>query len=156
MKQSGAYRNLANQRWFFKTKIPLHHCALPYSVGFRNPSRTNCPNWTANSRTSGTNFGLCPMADAKLNHCFRVGSAKAEHLDLAPVVLALLCPVGPGKVWVPVIFPLPLLTSRLLGTGLLRPVHPSPVNLCPVPVWVKPPGTGQSAKSQPTRPQAEI
>ena len=32
-------------------------------------SWTNCPNWTANSRTSGTFFGLCPMADAKLNPC---------------------------------------------------------------------------------------
>ena len=30
------------------------HCPLPYSVHFRKSSRTNCPNWTANSRTSGT------------------------------------------------------------------------------------------------------
>ena len=36
---------------------------------------------------------------------FRIGSAKADHLDLAPVALALLCPVGAGKVRVPVIFP---------------------------------------------------
>ena len=63
------YRNLAYQRSFFKTKILLHHCALLYSVHFWKSSRTNCPNCTANSQTSGTIFGLCLMADAKLNPC---------------------------------------------------------------------------------------
>ena len=48
----------------------MHHCALPYSVHLWKSSRTNCPNWTANSWTSGTIFGLCPMADAKLNPCW--------------------------------------------------------------------------------------
>ena len=52
-------------------------------------------------------------------------------------------------------FPLPLLTSRLLATCLLRSPGP-PVNLCPVTVWVKPPGTSRLAKSLPTRPPAEI
>ena len=65
--QPDAYRILANQQSFYKTKILLHHCALPYSMRFWKSSWTNCPNWTANSRTSGTIFGLCPMADAKLN-----------------------------------------------------------------------------------------
>ena len=53
---------------FIKQK---YYCitALPYSVRFRKSSWTNCPNWTANSRTSGTIFGLCPMANAKLNPC---------------------------------------------------------------------------------------
>ena len=67
MNQSEAYRNLANQRSFFKTKILFYHSALPHSVHFLKSSRTSCPNWTANSQTSGTIFGLCPMADAKLN-----------------------------------------------------------------------------------------
>ena len=52
---------------FFKQKILLHHWALLYSVRFRKSSRTNCPNWSANSRTSETIFGLSPRADAKLN-----------------------------------------------------------------------------------------
>ena len=67
MNQSEAYTNLANQQSFYKTKILLHYCALPYSVRFRKSSHTNCPNWTASSRTSGTIFGLCQRADAKLN-----------------------------------------------------------------------------------------
>ena len=50
-----------------------------------------------------------------------------------------------GEVRVSLIFPRPLLTSGLLATCLIRPVHWSSVNLCPVPVWVKPPGTSQSA-----------
>ena len=69
MHQSDAYRNLAKQRSFYKTKILLHHCALPYSVRFRKSSQTNCPNWEANSPTSGTILGLCPRADPKLNPC---------------------------------------------------------------------------------------
>ena len=30
--QSDAYRNLANQRSFYKTKILLHHCAIQCAV----------------------------------------------------------------------------------------------------------------------------
>ena len=55
---------------FIKQKyycITVHYRTVCTSHG--KSSRTNCPNWTANSRTSGTIFGLCPMADAKLNPC---------------------------------------------------------------------------------------
>ena len=65
--QSDAYRNFANQRSFYKTKILLHHCAIQCAVP--KIVRTTCPNWTAKSRTSGTIFGLCPRADTKLNPC---------------------------------------------------------------------------------------
>ena len=36
---------------------------------------------------------------------FQSWKCESDHLDLAPVVLALLCPVRAGKVWVPVISP---------------------------------------------------
>ena len=76
MNQSDAYRNLANQRLFYKTKILLHHYALPYSVRFRKLSRTNCRNWKSNSQTSGIISGLCLRADAKLNPCCLLMSHK--------------------------------------------------------------------------------
>ena len=52
-----------------RQKKLLHHCALPYCVHFRKSSRTNCPNWTASSQTSGIIFGLSPRGDAKHNPC---------------------------------------------------------------------------------------
>ena len=76
------YRNLANPQSFFKTKILLHHCTLPYSVHFPNSSRTNCPNWTASSRTSGTIFGLSLMADTKLNPC-KVGKYPLKDIIMS-------------------------------------------------------------------------
>ena len=46
---------------------------------------TNCPNWTANSQTSETIFGLCPRAGAKLNPCH---ISKGNYTNLGDSAIA--------------------------------------------------------------------
>ena len=60
--------------------------ALPYRVHFRKSSRTNCPNWTASSLTSGTIFGLSPRADAKQNPCGSISFISFVKLSLYNMV----------------------------------------------------------------------
>ena len=91
----------------------MHHCALPYSMHFWKSSRTNCPNWTANSRTSGTIFGLCPMADAKLNPCLCwvvvLGQVKPFFWSCWNGLIILILKVV--AVWCPVLWHLRLIFS---------------------------------------------